>query len=152
MNLGRPRFRERPNPERVGRTSDPGRACHHRERRQGAAKPAEAPSSFEAISPAYGPGGIAHHPPQDAHPPRSRDGLRKGRNAGPAPRSSRAYPDFHGRGFREKPKKISHAPSLSWHHEPVRVVPMIASYQIRHTKQMKEIAAALPKTVTALYK
>ena len=29
---------------------------------------------------------------------------------------------------------------------------MIASYQIRHTKQMKEIAAALPKTVTALYK
>jgi hypothetical protein len=29
---------------------------------------------------------------------------------------------------------------------------MIASHQLRHTKQMKEIAAALPKTVTALHK
>ncbi len=29
---------------------------------------------------------------------------------------------------------------------------MIASHQIRHTKQVKEIAAALPKTVTGLYK
>jgi hydroxymethylpyrimidine/phosphomethylpyrimidine kinase len=29
---------------------------------------------------------------------------------------------------------------------------MIASHQIRHTKQMKEIAAALPKTVTTLHK
>jgi DinB family protein len=29
---------------------------------------------------------------------------------------------------------------------------MIASHEIRHTKQMREIAAALPKTVTALHK
>ena len=29
---------------------------------------------------------------------------------------------------------------------------MIASHQIRHTKQLKEIAAALPKTVTTLHK
>lgn len=29
---------------------------------------------------------------------------------------------------------------------------MIASHQIRHTKQLKEIAAALPKTVTSLHK
>ena len=29
---------------------------------------------------------------------------------------------------------------------------MIASHQIRHTKQIKEIAAALPKTVAALHK
>lgn len=29
---------------------------------------------------------------------------------------------------------------------------MIASHEIRHTKQMKEIAAALPKTVTTLHK
>ena len=29
---------------------------------------------------------------------------------------------------------------------------MIASHQIRHTKQLEEIAAALPKTVTTLHK
>ena len=29
---------------------------------------------------------------------------------------------------------------------------MIASHQIRHTKQLKEIAAALPKTVTTSHK
>lgn len=29
---------------------------------------------------------------------------------------------------------------------------MIASHQIQHTKQLKEIAADLPKTVTTLHK
>ena len=31
-------------------------------------------------------------------------------------------------------------------------LPKIASHQIRHTKQMREIAANLPKTVTTLHK
>ena len=100
------------------------RARHHQKRWQSPATPATTSPPFKAVPSPHGAGRIPPHPYQNAHPAGSFSRRRKRRNVDTTPRSPSANQGFlGGENARKRPRKISHAPSLSWHLQPLRVVP-----------------------------
>lgn len=103
---------------------NPSRARHRQKREQGPATSAANSSLFKALPSPHDPGRVPLHPNQNAHPTGSLSRRRKRRNVDATSRSPPANQGFPGaENARKKPRKIPHAPSLSWHLQPLRMVP-----------------------------
>src|SRR5260370_35778207 len=137
------------------RTDQPlerGRKGHPQARRQAPAKTSEISARFQTVSCSDDDRRSTHNPAQGANPSRTPDGPREGRDAGGIAWGPGADAGVHRRDEGTRPQQIQHAAPFLGTLNAYDWLQFIASHEILHMKQMREIAGSLQKIVTSLQK